>query len=295
MMTDIYTALSAVLKGMEDTLAANGFEPVLPQGVKKGELPAITESGKITIDFRGEKGALRMEHFDDKIALLITEKTGGDVAESDFGQLSLSLLDPSTADEKDTKYIANDFSESLNQRFGSKTRGGTSSKLPAPVSKAAAKSGAVSYDANTLGSRFTVLYPELRADYKANVDRYGEFLAEEFFANGGTAAVLQTIKGNDKLKMKKLFSLLNEIYEDGTNEIQSLIAVSILGSMNNDQDLLANCVDYMSKDMLSPVVQINKYLASKNGKGAKMRLENPPPYKPEKAKRKNPITSALGM
>lgn len=294
-MADIYTALSAVLKGMEDTLTANGFEAVLPQGVKKGELPAVTESGKITIDFRGEKGALRMEHFDNKIALLITEKTGEDIAESDFGQLSLSLLDPDTADEKDTKYIANDFSESLNQRYGSKTRGGSSSKLPAPVSKAAAKSGAVSYDANTLGSRFTVLYPELRAAYKANVDQYGEFLAEEFFANGGTAAVLQTIKGNDKLKMKKLFGLLNEIYEDGTNEIQSLIAVSILGSMNNDQELLANCVDYMSKDMLSPVVQINKYLASKNGKGAKMRLENPPPYKPEKAKRKNPITSALGM
>ncbi|HZK38880.1 MAG TPA: hypothetical protein VFD23_01860, partial [Clostridia bacterium] len=85
------------------------------------------------------------------------------------------------------------------------------------------------------------------------------------------------------------------IYEDGTNEIQSLIAVSILGSLGNDQDLLANCVDYMSKDMLSPVIQVNKFLASKSGKGAKMRLENPPPYKPKKAKRENPITSALGM
>ncbi len=294
-MTDIYTALSAVLKGMEDALKAYGFEAVYPANVKRDELPAVTESGKITIDFRGEKGALRIEHFDDKVALLITEKTGEDVAESDFGQLSLSLLDPKTADEKDTRYIADDFSDSLNQRFGGKNKGGSSSKLPAPVSKAAAKSGAVSYDANTLGSRFTVLYPELRAAYKANVDQYGVFLAEEFFANGGTAAVVQTIKGNDKLKMKKLFGLLNEIYEDGTNEIQSLIAVSILGSLNNDQELLANCVDYMCKDMLGPVVQINKYLASAGGKGAKMRLDNPPPYKPQKAKKKNPITSALGM
>lgn len=294
-MADIYTALAAILKGMETTLAASGFEPVLPQGVKKNELPAVTESGKITMDFRGEKGSLRIEHFDDKIALLLTDKTGEDVAESDFGQLSLSLLDPTTADERDTKYIANEFSESLNERFGSKGKGGAVSKLPVPVSKAAARSGAVSYDANTLGSRFTVIYPELRAAYKANVEKYGEFLAEDFFANGGTAAVIQTIKGNDKLKMKKLFGLLNEIYEDGTNEIQSLIAVSILGSLGNDQDLLANCVDYMSKDMLSPVIQVNKFLASKSGKGAKMRLENPPPYKPKKAKRENPITSALGM
>lgn len=295
MMADIYTALAAILKGMEPALAASGFEPVLPPNVKKNEPPAVTESGKITIDFRGEKGALRIEHFDDKIALLMTDKTGEDVTESDFGQLSLSLLDAQTADEKDTKYIAGEFSESLNERFGGKNKGGAASKLPVPVSKAAAKSGAVSYDSNTLASRFTVLYPELRAAYKANVDLYGEFLAEEFFANGGTAAVLQTIKANDKLKMKKLFGLLNEIYEDGTNEIQSLIAVSILGSLNNDQNLLANCVDYMCKDMLGPVIQINKYLASAGGKGAKMRLENPPPYKPKKAKRKNPITSALGM
>lgn len=52
--------------------------------------------------------------------------------------------------------------------------------------------------------------------------------------------------------MRKLFNLLNEIYDDGTNEIQSIIAVTILGELNNDQDLLANCVDYMSADMISP-------------------------------------------
>jgi len=294
-MADIYTALAAVLKGMEETLKTNSFEAVYPPNVKRGELPAVTEGGRITIDFRGEKGALRIEHFDDKIALLYTETTGEDVAEADFGQLSLSLLDPKTADDKDTRYIADDFSESLNKRCGTKAKGGNASKLPAPVSKAAAKSGAVSYDANTLGSRFTVLYPELRATYKENVEKYGEFLAEEFFSNGGTAAVISTIRQNDKLKMKKLFGLLNEIYEDGTNEIQGLIAVSILGAMNNDQELLANCVDFMCKDMLGPVIQVNKYLASNGGKGARMRLENPPPYKPKKVKKKNPITSALGM
>lgn len=294
-MADIYTALVAVLRGMEETLKTNGFEAVYPPNVKRGELPAVTEGGRITIDFRGEKGALRIEHFDDKIALLYTDKTGEEVAEADFGQLSLSLLDAKTADEKDTRYIADDFSESLNKRCGIKAKGGASSKLPAPVSKAAAKSGALSYDANTLGSRFTVLYPELRGAYKENVDKYGEFLAEEFFANGGTAAVIGTIRQNDKLKMKKLFALLNEIYEDGTNEIQGLIAVSILGAMNNDQEMLANCVDFMCKDMLGPVIQVNKYLASSGGKGARMRLENPPPYKPKKAKKKNPITSALGM
>ena len=57
------------------------------------------------------------------------------------------------------------------------------------------------------------------------------------------------------------------------------------------QDLLANCVDYMSADMISPVVQVNKYLAK--SKSARMRLENPPKYKPKKKKKKKNMFSTL--
>ena len=103
--------------------------------------------------------------------------------------------------------------------------------------------------------------------------------------------VIRVIKENDPQKMRKLFNLLNEIYDDGTNEIQSIIAVTVLGELNNDQDLLANCVDYMSADMISPVVQVNKYLAK--SKSARMRLENPPKYKPKKAKKKKNMFSTL--
>lgn len=291
-MADIYAALAGILKGLEDTFKQYGFDPVYPTGVKRNELPAVTQGGRVTIDFTGEKGTMRLEHFDSKIALLYTEKTE-DTSENDFMRLSLSLLDPLTADEKDIRYIAEDMAESVNQRCGEKTK--SSSKVPAPVSKAAAKSGAQSYDLNTLGSRFTVMFPELRNVYKENVERYGEFLAEDFFLNYGNAAVLTVIRQNDKNRMKKLFNMLNEIYEDGTNEIQSLIAVTILGALENDQELLANCVDYMSKDLCGPVIQVNKYLASAGAKGDRMRLKNPPPYKPKKAKKKNPITTALGI
>ena len=61
-----------------------------------------------------------------------------------------------------------------------------------------------------------------------------------------------------------------------------------------DQEMLAACVDYMSEDMTVPVINVNKFLASKNGKGAKMKLENPPRYKPEKKKKKG-MMSSLGM
>ncbi len=292
-MADIYSVLSEINSGLAPVLAECGFTAVVPAGVEKGELPAVTDSGRITIEYKGENKALKLEHFNNKLALLGAAKEG-EILSSDFSQISLSLLDSESADSKDVKYIVNEFSETLVEHFGTKTQKPTKTKLPTPVSKAAAKSGSVSYDPNTLANRFTAIYPELRDEYKANCEKYGQFLAEDFFINHGTPVVLATIKENDPTKMRKLFNLLNDIYEDGTNETQSLIAVTILGAMNNDQEMLANCVDYMCDDMTSPVINVNKYLASKGGKGARMRLENPPKYKPEKAKKKG-MMSMLGQ
>ena len=180
-MADIYTALSVVIRGMEEALKANGFTAVYPDGVKRNELPAVTEGSRVTVDFSGEKGALRIEHFDNNIVPLFADKGEGELSDPDFGQLSLSLLDTETADEKDYKYIADDFSESLNNRCGSKAKAGGMKKLPAPVSKVSAKSGAVSYDTNTLGNRFTTLFPELRDKYKENIRALWRVFSRGFF------------------------------------------------------------------------------------------------------------------
>ena len=291
-MADIYAVLAEINNGLNETLKECGFAVVIPDGVEKDALPAVTDSGRITIEYKGENKALKLEHFNNKLSLMGASKEG-EILSSDYSQISLSLLDSETADGKDVKYIVNEFSETLVETFGEKAKKPIKSKLPTPVSKAAAKSGSVSYDPNTLANRFTAIYPELREEYKANCEKYGQFLPEDFFVNHGTAVVLETIKENNPQKMKKLFNLLNDIYEDGTNETQSIIAVTILGAINNDQEMLANCVDYMSEDMMSPVININKYLASSGAKGARMRLENPPEYKPKKSKKK--IMSRLGM
>ena len=291
-MADIYAVLAEINNGLNETLKECGFAVVIPDGVEKDALPAVTDSGRITIEYKGENKALKLEHFNNKLSLMGASKEG-EILSSDYSQISLSLLDSETADGKDVKYIVNEFSETLVETFGEKAKKPIKSKLPTPVSKAAAKSGSVSYDPNTLANRFTAIYPELREEYKANCEKYGQFLPEDFFVNHGTAVVLETIKENNPQKMKKLFNLLNDIYEDGTNETQSIIAVTILGAINNDQEMLANCVDYMSEDMMSPVININKYLASSGAKGARMRLENPPKYKPKKQEKS--IMSRLGM
>ncbi len=284
-MTDIYTLLQDVYTGIKPTLEKCGFSPVLRDGMSKDELPVSLESSRVILSFKGEGKALKIEHFNKKIALYGVMKDG-DILESDYTKIAETLFDPDEANEKDVRYVINDFSDTLLETFGSKdSKAGAKLKLPIPVSKAAVASGSSSYDPNTLASRFTTVYPELREQYKANIEKYGQFLPEDFFMNYGNQVVLDTIKQNNPTAMRKLFKLLNEIYSDGTNETQSLICVTILGSMNNDQELLANCVDYMSDELTGPVININRYLASRDGKGARMKLENPPVYKPKKKKK----------
>lgn len=291
-MADARALLMDIYKGVADNFKECGFTAVFPQQSADEEKSPITDvNGCLTINFEGENKAAKIELFNKRISLHGARKEGEIVA-GDFHELSLTLLDEEIANAKDVRYVVNDFSDVLVENFGTKTIKPVKSKLPNPVSKAEAKSGAVSYDPNTLANRFTTLYKELRDEYKNNCEKYGEFLAEDFFVNHGNAVVKRVIRENDPAKMKQLFKLFNEIYEDGTNETQSLICVTILGSLENDQEMLANCVDYMSDDMKGPVINVNKFLYSKAGKGARMKLENPPKYKPKK-KSKSPF-SRLG-
>ena len=236
--------------------------------------------------------------------------------------MSTNLFDAETADDREIKYIVNDFSDSVNETYGKK--GKNSKKLPQPVSKAAAKSGTVYFDLITLGSRFVQVYPELKEAYKENIEKYGEspilyaggvisdalikrYLAERFDASfaevetlrtkhaatvleyDGNAKLRETVKENNPVQMRKLFNMLNNVYNDGTNQVQSVIVVTILGSLYDDETLLANCVDYM-EDMSLSVIETNKLLRKPANRS---KLEHPPLYKPKKAKKQSAFLSQL--
>ena len=128
-------------------------------------------------------------------------------------------------------------------------------------------------------------------EIKKNIVAYGEFLPETFFTQVGTAKVLDVIKNGNTAEQKKLFKMLNEVYEDGTNEVQDVIGVTILGAMQNDKDMMAVADKYMSEYMSGPVHEINKLTAKKNSKLMK-KLKNPPAYKPKK-KKNNFMQNAL--
>lgn len=292
-MLELNNALNLIMKGIDTTVTDLGFKPEYPNGVFPPELPIEKNGNKSTITYRGEKGRIRIVHEGDKLALHCATADESDSPDDDMPRVSLSLLDLETFEERDIKYINEEYIETFEKKFSSKPAH-SGKKAPTPVSRTQAKSGALAYDANTLGSRFTTIFPELRDEYKKNVELYGEFLAEDFFVNHGNKLVADTIRENNKIKMRKLFNLFNDIYEDGTNDTQSLVAVTILGcTLADNPDLFDNAAEYFSDMMNEPVTEIVKYLSK--SKSARMRLENPPLYKPKKEKKKGMFASMLGM
>ena len=292
-MLELNYALEKIMKGIEEKTAELGFRPEYPDGIFPPQLPVEADGNKSVIMYRGERGRIRITHEGDKLALYCAKADEEDTPDDDMPRTSLSLLDLETFNDKDLKYIYEEYIETFDKKFGQKAAH-SGKKAPTPVSRSQAKSGALAYDANTLGSRFTTIYPELRDEYKSNLDLYGEFLAEDFFVNHGNRLVIETIRENDKIKMRKLFKLFNDIYEDGTNDTQSLVAVTILGcSFADNPELFENAKEYFSETMAEPVEEIFRYLSK--SKSARMRLENPPLYKPKKEKKKGMLSSMLGM
>lgn len=277
-MANITENYKAVIDGLSENLTKLGF-------TKCAEEDLVTR-------YQSENGVVAVVVSDNIISLM-----GGEDLENvnDTPKKLAASLFEETADAKDIKYVVNEFADTLEAKYGQKKaiqKKVQANKGPQTVSKAQVKNGSF-YDPNTLASKLCLVFPELRESYKAMLSEYSEFYAEEFFQKYGTAKVIAAIKENNPATMKKLFQVLNEIYEDGTNETQSVIAVTILGELNNDQILLARCVDYMSETMAPPVIEVNKYLAGVRGKKARKQLLNPPAYKPKKKKKQSAFMRAM--
>lgn len=287
-------AIAAVFKGISPALEENGFAAVVPENTEKGALPTVTDGEHTYMDFAGEKGKLRLEVFGMQALLFYTEVNAEEATDEDLKKLSTNYFNPEEFDERDIKSLCNELSDSICAKFGKKGGAkGKPNKMPTPISRSAVKNGAQSYDGNTLANRLTAVYPELKAPYHENYEKYGEFLADEFFMEHGTPRVIATIRSKNKQECQKLFRILNDIYENGSNDTQSLIGVTILGEMDNDPELLATAQEYMCEDMSETVVLINQYLATPKGKRAKEQMKNPPAYKPKKEKKPGMFAQAL--
>lgn len=270
-------ALSAILKGCTEKFTDNGFELVTP---------VLEENETAYAEFA--KGDLTVRLLSHDNLLDIMEK----VTDGEFVKTESNLLDLDDCDERTIKSLCNEINDTVTSSHGKKARQ-VAKKAPATVSKTAAKNGA-NYDAYTLASRITQVYPELKEALNDNVQTYPEFLGEDFFVNHANRRIIETIRFNDQRTIKKLFKILSDIYENGSNDVQDLVVVTILGELNNEQELIDRCLaEITDDDFAQTIVAVNKYLASSVGKKAKELLKNPPAYKPPKKKNGGMMSSLM--
>ncbi len=270
-------ALQLILKNCSEKFEQIGFTPA-----------NVDENGEEAyVDFTKDDITIRLLSHDN--ILDVTEKSG----DGDFVKVESNLLDLDTYEERDIKSLSNEIFETVSTSYGKKAKQ-VVKKAPQTISKSAAKNG-TEYDANTLASRISTLYPELKEAYKENFQTYDEFLGEDFFVNHANKYIMETIRSNDTATMKKLFKILSDIYENGSNDVQDLVVVTILGEIDNDQTLLDRCHEYITdNDFYDTLVAVNKYLASPAGKKAKELMKNPPAYKPPKKKSGGMMSQMMG-
>lgn len=268
-MTELTEAYREIAKGLDSFNGELGF--------KKS-----SEDDK-SISFSSNKGVYRLTHDGETSVLSLEVSYEDNGANTEFNTVSKNLFDLEVIDSRDIKSVTNEIVDELERLFKVKKQVNLDKvKMPKAVSRTKAKNGIISYDTDSLANRFGTLYPEYKEYIKANIAAYGEFLPEDFFMNYGTAKVLDVIKNGTKAEQKKLFKMLGEIYEDGTNEVQDIIAVTILGEMKNDKEMMAVADEYMTDYMAGAVHEVNKLTAKKNRFTKK--LKNPPAYKPKKNK-----------
>ncbi len=268
-------ALSLILKNCSEKFEQLGFATVVPENLEKDAAPVFVDGEETYLDFKKDDITIRLLSHDN--LLDITEKAG----EGDFVKVESNLLDLDTCEERDIKSLSNEILETVSTSYGKKAKQ-AQKKAPQTISKTAAKNG-MAYDANTLASRISTLYPELKDAYKENFQTYDEFLGEDFFVNHANKYIMDTIRSNDVQTLKKLFKILSDIYENGSNDVQDLVVVTILGEIDNDQKLLQKCREQITDDDFYQTLEaVNKYLASGAGKKAKEKMKNPPAYKPPK-------------
>lgn len=278
---ELQQVFETISKRLESFNEIIHFEPQRESGVKSTEISVFSEDDLQYIRFSGAHGSYKI-NLNKETNILTLDCSAESTDQAEYKEMLKCLFDWNHAEERAIKSLVNELVEELTPLYKEQKKELSGVKLPKGVSKSAVKNGMVSYTEMDLTTRFVDQYSELKDAAKELVLKYDELLPETFFVEYGTPMVINMLRSKDETQLKKLFKLLNDVFENGTNAAQDVIAVTILGEMHNDPAMIETADIYMCDYMAGPVHEVNK-LISKNS--LQKKLKNPPPYKPKKKKK----------
>lgn len=268
-------ALQTLIKSIDGTMTAAKF------ALSSAKAP---EELSEPITYSGEYGEVELKIVDN--ILSINCKALG----TDWKTVTETLFDPSEEDwdDKATKSTANAICEAVSTYYGTEcvfpgkaAKATPNTKKDAKIievdpqentKKSKKKDAVASYEPEALAIRMENIFQDLKGEMVNNIEKYEIFLPEEYFETLITPRIIEAIKLNDRPTLKKVFNTFNNFYDEGDNNIQSLIVVSILGmNLAQDDTLLEKCETFMDENLKNAVTPVVTYL--KTGKGAKKKID----------------------
>ena len=268
-------ALQTLIKSIDGTMTAAKFTLTSDKAPEELSEP---------ITYSGEYGEVELKITDN--ILSINCKALG----TDWKTVTETLFDPSEEDwdDKATKSTANAICEAVSTYYGTEcvfpgktAKSAPNTKKDAKIvevnpqdnaKKSKKKEAIASYEPEALAIRMENIFQDLKGEMVNNIEKYEIFLPEEYFETLITPRIIEAIKLNDRPTLKKVFNTFNNFYDEGDNNIQSLIVVSILGmNLAQDDTLLEKCETFMDENLKNAVTPVVTYL--KTGKGAKKKID----------------------
>lgn len=214
--------LEKITEQLSGIIESAGFEP--------------NEDGTV---YKNNRYAFKISHNESTKMLLLDVadvEENGEVGE--YENLS-SWLFEDPEELRDAESAGLDFLDSLKGKFGIRgTRTGRNGEIVMPSKE---KNGAAP-NIEVLAAKTLAIYPQFKEDYKDHVSRYGSLLYIDFFKATLMVKVAEALDENNKKNLKKVFSMLTELYLEGDRNVQNVIVGVVLCGAVQDNENRYNVV-----------------------------------------------------
>lgn len=206
-------------------------------GFKPGETEAVYQNDRL---------AFRIG-YDEKSHLLLLDTAPVD-ASGEIGGFSnaSSWLFEEPENLRDAESAGLDFLDTLKGSLGiRRVRTGRSGEVVMPRQEAG---GAVNIE--SLCVKTLAIFPQFKEAYKEHVSHYGTLLYIEFFKSTLTVKLGELLDENNKKALKKVFSMLSDMYTEGDRAVQNVVLGVVLGgAVRDSEQRYQTALSYMENDV----------------------------------------------
>lgn len=214
------------------------------------QLSGLIESNNFTANDAGDtytndRYAFRILHDLDKKMLVLDVAEVNDAGEVGEYKTASSWLFEEEENLRDAESAGLDFLDSLKGCMGIRgVRTGRSGEVAMPRKEAGATPNIEALCVKTLA-----IFPQFKETYKEHVSHYGSLLYIEFFKSTLTVRVGELLDENNKKSLKKVFSMLCEMYTDGDRAVQNVIVGIVLGGATaGNPTRYQTALEYLEED-----------------------------------------------